>query len=199
MGAFNLSFFPFIFLSFLLHLVVLYFISFFIFYKVGEVRITSTSSKILLQVYSDKIKKKDESKEKLTKNFLKEKRKKSYKHSKFIKIKKASYSKENFIVRKESFLPYWKVDVLPKLIKYERPVYPDFARQNNIEGEVVLRVFIGDDGRVKDVKVIKNEGYEGFKKEAILSIKRAVFSPAMYLGKPVPIWMDVHIKFRLVE
>ena len=111
----------------------------------------------------------------------------------------ASYSKENFVVRKESFLPYWKVDVLPKLIKYERPVYPDFARQNNIEGEVVLRVFIGDDGRVKDVKVIKNEGYEGFKKEAILSIKRAVFSPAMYLGKPVPIWMDVHIKFRLVE
>ncbi len=187
------------FLSFLLHLVVLYLISFFIFYKVGEVRITSTSSKILLQVYSNKVKKKDKSKEKLTKNFLKEKRKKSYKHSKFIKTKKASYSKENFVVRKESFLPYWKVDVLPKLIKYERPVYPDFARQNNIEGEVVLRVFIGDDGRVKDVKVIKNEGYEGFKKEAILSIKRAVFSPAMYLGKPVPIWMDVHIKFRLVE
>jgi len=190
------------FLSFLLHLVVLYLISFFIFYKVGEVRITSTSSKILLQVYSDKMKKKDESKERNAKTSIKEikeKRKKLYNHSKFIKTKKASYSKENFIVRKESFLPYWKVDVLPKLIKYERPVYPDFARQNNIEGEVVLRVFIGDDGRVKDVKVIKNEGYEGFKKEAILSIKRAVFSPAMYLGKPVPIWMDVHIKFRLVE
>lgn len=75
-----------------------------------------------------------------------------------------------------------------------QPAYPEFAREAQIQGKVILHVLVGKDGRVKNVKVIR--GVTGLNDSAVEAIKRWVFKPALSNNKPVAVWVEVPIDFH---
>ncbi|HEY6573088.1 MAG TPA: TonB family protein [Candidatus Eisenbacteria bacterium] len=75
-----------------------------------------------------------------------------------------------------------------------QPVYPEFAREAQIQGKVVLHVLVGKDGRVKNVKVAK--GVTGLNEAAMDAVKRWVFKPALSNNKPVAVWVEVPVDFH---
>jgi periplasmic protein TonB len=75
------------------------------------------------------------------------------------------------------------------------PAYPEFARDAGITGKVTLHVLVGKDGRVKNVKVIK--GVTGLNEAAIEAMKKWVFKPALSNNKPVAVWVEVPMDFKL--
>jgi protein TonB len=60
---------------------------------------------------------------------------------------------------------------------------------------VTLHVLVGKDGRVKNVKVIK--GVTGLNEAAIEAMKKWVFKPALSNNKPVAVWVEVPMDFKL--
>jgi protein TonB len=75
------------------------------------------------------------------------------------------------------------------------PAYPEFARDAQIQGTVLLHVLVGKDGRVKNVKVKK--GVTGLDAAAVDAIKKWVFKPALSNNKPVAVWVEVPMNFHL--
>ena len=96
------------------------------------------------------------------------------------------------------FLPFWKVTTRPEVYSFIKPPYPPQARQAQIEGTVVLRVYIDKHGIVKHIKIIKRAGY-GFDEAAILAMRSARFYPATYEGKAVPVWINIPVIFKLED
>ncbi len=74
------------------------------------------------------------------------------------------------------------------------PAYPEFARDAQIQGKVVLHVLVGKDGRVKNVKVIRS--VKGLDQAAIDAMKKWVFKPALSNNKPVAVWVEVPMDFH---
>jgi protein TonB len=75
-----------------------------------------------------------------------------------------------------------------------QPVYPEFAREAQIQGKVILHVLVGKDGRVKNVKVSK--GVTGLNDAAIEAVRKWVFKPALSNNKPVAVWVEVPVDFH---
>jgi periplasmic protein TonB len=78
-----------------------------------------------------------------------------------------------------------------------RPPYPEEARRNEVEGRVLLRVLVGADGTVQEVKLLKGIGF-GCDEAAIAHAKRKFrFKPGMRNGIPQPMWLTIPITFDL--
>ena len=75
------------------------------------------------------------------------------------------------------------------------PAYPEFARDAGITGKVVLHVLVGKDGRVKNVKV--KQSVTGLDQAAKDAVQKWVFKPALSNNKPVAVWVEVPMDFRL--
>jgi len=75
------------------------------------------------------------------------------------------------------------------------PLYPDWCREQRIEGRVVLHALIGRDGRVRRVSVVR--GVKGLSEPAQAAIARWLFKPATFGGKPVAVWVEIPVEFRL--
>ncbi|MCL5992306.1 MAG: TonB family protein [Bacteroidetes bacterium] len=87
--------------------------------------------------------------------------------------------------------PYIDLAELQKKI-----VYPEMARRAGIEGKVVVRVYVGKDG--KPVKtIIEASDNELLDNAAKVAIMKSVFTPAIQNGSPVPLWVSIPINFRL--
>ncbi|HET9253146.1 MAG TPA: energy transducer TonB [Candidatus Eisenbacteria bacterium] len=75
------------------------------------------------------------------------------------------------------------------------PAYPEFARDAGITGKVILHVLVGKDGRVKNVKV--KQSVTGLDDAAKQAVQKWVFKPALSNNKPVAVWVEVPMDFRL--
>jgi periplasmic protein TonB len=87
------------------------------------------------------------------------------------------------------------VDELPVLVTDTPPQYPEVARQAQLEGEVLLRVLVGKDGRVVDVHVEKS--IPMLDQAAVDAAKTWVFKPALCNNHPVAVWITRRIRFSL--
>ena len=74
------------------------------------------------------------------------------------------------------------------------PAYPEFAREAQIQGKVILHVLVDKNGRVKNVKVIR--GVTGLNEAAVDAIKKWVFKPALSNNKPVAVWVEIPMDFH---
>lgn len=74
------------------------------------------------------------------------------------------------------------------------PTYPEFAREAQIQGRVVLHVLVGKDGRVKNVKVMRS--VKGLDEAAVTAMRKWVFKPALSNNKPVAVWVEVPMDFH---
>ncbi len=87
----------------------------------------------------------------------------------------------------------------PALLKYisEHTNYPEVAKENNIQGRVIVRFCVTAKGGVSQVSVMKGVDPE-LDKEAIRVVNTLpAFKPGKQGGKPVPVWYMVPITFTL--
>lgn len=92
-----------------------------------------------------------------------------------------------------------EVEELPKYDQKELSralVYPEIARRNGLEGEVLLRILVDKNGRVVDI-VVERSTNPAFEAEAIRAVKRTSFTPAIQGMRPVAVWIQIPVIFRL--
>jgi protein TonB len=93
------------------------------------------------------------------------------------------------------FGEYVYVEELPEAITKVPPVYPDIAREANVDGTVMVQALVGKDGRVHDTRVVKS--IPMLDNSAVDAVKQWVFKPALSNNKPVAVWVAVPVKFSL--
>jgi TonB family protein len=94
----------------------------------------------------------------------------------------------------DAFIP---VEQDPVLVTMPRPSYPDLAREARIEGIVLVRVLVGEDGFVRQCVVVQS--VLGLDEVAVAAARAAVFRPALQQQRPVAVWAVVPIEFRLLD
>jgi TonB family protein len=83
----------------------------------------------------------------------------------------------------------------PRLVKSVDPVYPEAARQNRIEGVVILSVKTDESGQVIDAMILRS--IPALDAAAIAAVKQWVYEPMVIDGKPVQGVFTVTVRFRL--
>lgn len=79
----------------------------------------------------------------------------------------------------------------------EHTQYPEVAKENNIQGKVIVRFCVTAKGGVDKVSILKGVDPE-LDKEAIRVVQTLpAFKPGKQGGKPVPVWYMVPINFTL--
>ncbi len=86
-------------------------------------------------------------------------------------------------------------DEQKRLIHDVQPAYPDTARQAGIEGNVTLRLLIGKDGHVQEVRPLS--GQLLLVSAAIAAVKEWRYKPMLLDGQAQPVVTTVSIGFRL--
>ncbi len=94
-------------------------------------------------------------------------------------------------------LEFFMVEVKPKVLHSVKPVHPEEAIRDSLEGKVFLKFIVNVDGSVSDVRVLRVIGSEVFRQAAIDAVSQCRFKPAEHNGKPVAVWMTQPITFRL--
>jgi TonB family protein len=107
---------------------------------------------------------------------------------------------------KSDIQPFVVVEEMPmfpggdaELLKYisQNTKYPEAAKENNIQGRVVIRFCVTEKGNVELISVIKSVDPE-LDAEAIRVVKTLPsFNPGRQGGKEVPVWYMVPITFTL--
>ena len=77
------------------------------------------------------------------------------------------------------------------------PDYPRDALMNEEQGNVLISVYVGTDGRVKDAKVKKSSGTRSLDRAASKAFSLCAFKPAMKNGEPQESWYDIPYEFVL--
>jgi protein TonB len=76
------------------------------------------------------------------------------------------------------------------------PQYTEIARKARVQGVVIVQAIIDKEGDVTNVKVLKGLGM-GLDQAAVDAIKKWRFGPATLHGKPVEVYYNLTVNFRL--
>jgi periplasmic protein TonB len=90
-----------------------------------------------------------------------------------------------------------QVDRNPRVLRPVAPNYPLDAQRRGIEGRVVLRFVVDENGQVQNPEVIKAEPEGVFEQAALEAIVKYKFDPAMIDKKKVKCFVVLPIGFRL--
>ncbi len=103
---------------------------------------------------------------------------------------------EPFVVVEEMpMFPGGEVELLKWIMEHTQ--YPEVAKENNIQGKVIVRFCVTSKGTVDRVSILKGVDTE-LDKEAIRVVQQLpAFKPGKQGGKPVPVWYMVPINFTL--
>ena len=85
------------------------------------------------------------------------------------------------------------------LLKYlrENANYPEVAKENNIQGRVIINFCVTSTGGVSKISILKHVDPE-LDAEAIRVVATLpAFKPGRQGGKPVPVWYQAFINFKL--
>ncbi len=83
----------------------------------------------------------------------------------------------------------------PKKITHVGPEYPEIARAAGIQGVVIVEVLIGEDGAVREAKVLRPVPM--LDQAALDAVLQWKYTPTLLNGQPVPIVMTVTVTFSL--
>lgn len=84
----------------------------------------------------------------------------------------------------------------PRALLKEPPKYTEEAREARIQGVVILGTVIDTSGRVTDIEVLKGLPL-GLSEAAAEAVRQWRFEPALKDGKPVSVFYNLTINFRL--
>jgi outer membrane biosynthesis protein TonB len=108
----------------------------------------------------------------------------------------AAANKANFKPSDPSVLHQNAVDRKARLITTFEPPSNDFAQQAGVAGVAQYHVVVGPDGKPAEIAVGRPIGL-GLDENAVASIRKAQFQPAMKDGKTVPVLLDLLVQFRI--
>ena len=83
----------------------------------------------------------------------------------------------------------------PRRIVSVAPIYPVIAQQARVQGTVAIEALIGEDGKVRNAKVIS--GKVSLNDAALTAVRQWVFTPTRLNGEPVAVIMTVTVVFSL--
>jgi len=86
--------------------------------------------------------------------------------------------------------------VRPLILYREKAQYTQEAKDNKVEGTVVLRVVFGADSQIKNIEVVRGLPH-GLTEKAIEAAKKIRFEPAMKDDQPVSVPAKLEYSFRL--
>lgn len=84
----------------------------------------------------------------------------------------------------------------PKALHAPDPSYAERARQNKLQGTVILTLIIDTLGRPSTLMVTRPLG-EGLDEKAVEAVRKWKFAPATFQGQPVPVTVIIEVNFRL--
>jgi len=88
------------------------------------------------------------------------------------------------------------VDKKARLVSNFEPDSNEFAQAAGVAGMALYHTVVGTDGRAGEIVVGRPIGF-GLDENAVASIRKAQFEPAMKDGKPVPVLLDLVVQFRI--
>jgi TonB family protein len=83
----------------------------------------------------------------------------------------------------------------PKKIKDVKPIYPDIALANRVQGIVILEVIITYDGTVREARVLRP--VELLSEAAVEAVRQWQFTPTLLNNQSVEVVMTVTVNFTL--
>jgi len=89
------------------------------------------------------------------------------------------------------------VDGAPQPVQQVPPKFPSRAKDRGIEGQVVLSLLINETGAIERMKVLESKPPGVFEESAKEAVRQWRFTPATYQGKPVKVWVNQPVTFRL--
>ena len=99
-------------------------------------------------------------------------------------------------VEKDPNAPATSVDTRPVLLTHIAPRYTEVARKNQVQGSVTMRVLVGADGEVKQIRITRGLP-DGLDDQAIAAVRQSKFKPATKDGQAVPFWLLLSVEFNL--
>ena len=88
------------------------------------------------------------------------------------------------------------VDKKARLTSTFEPQSNEFAQDHGVAGICLYHVVIGADGKPGEIAVARPIGF-GLDENAVDSIRKATFEPAIKNGNPVPVMLDLVVEFRI--
>ncbi|MFN7925110.1 MAG: TonB family protein [Bryobacteraceae bacterium] len=85
----------------------------------------------------------------------------------------------------------------PQLISKVEPEYSEEARKAKFQGTVVLQIVVDENGKPRDMRVIRPLGL-GLDEKAIEAVTKWKFRPGMLNGKSVAVSATIEVNFRLL-
>ena len=81
-----------------------------------------------------------------------------------------------------------------------QPEYPPSSRRAGEAGTVILEVYVLDTGRVGEARVKQSSGFPRLDEAAVREVKRSWrLVPGTENGKPVPMWGQFAVTFKLTD
>ena len=78
-----------------------------------------------------------------------------------------------------------------------KPRYPESARRQGVEGTVLLKMRITEQGSVEEVQVERSAGHPDLDQSAMDAVRRWHFEPARRSGEPVAVEVLIPVQFKL--
>jgi protein TonB len=75
--------------------------------------------------------------------------------------------------------------------------YPEELWDAGVEGETLLRIFVGETGAVDTIRVERSSGYAAFDSSAVHGAREIRFDPAHRGTVPVGAWVLLPVQFEL--
>ncbi len=83
-----------------------------------------------------------------------------------------------------------------KFLSKPQPKYTDAARQNNVQGQVVLRITFLSNGQIGSISPVRGLSY-GLTEQAIAAARQIRFEPPLRNGQPQSVTMSVQYTFTI--
>lgn len=87
-------------------------------------------------------------------------------------------------------------DTKPEIKRWVPPRYPEVAREMQLEGLVIIDVFVGTDGRVMEARVSRPQ-HNLLNQAALEAARKCTFTPGKQRNIPVPVWVSLPYDFSL--
>lgn len=92
-----------------------------------------------------------------------------------------------------------KANLNSNLLSAPSPVFPMSSRRKHESGVVILRVVVGEDGRVDEISVQRSSGFPALDEAALTAVRKWRWSPTIKDGRPTAISGTIGVNMVLRE
>ena len=85
----------------------------------------------------------------------------------------------------------------PRPLETPAVLYPEELWDAGVQGETLLRIYVGTTGNADSVRVERSSGYAAFDSAAVRGAASLRFAPARQGQAPVGAWVRLPVRFNL--